>query len=39
MPVLFVGVFLLMVVTMTIASFAPAMRGARMKIVDALGHI
>jgi putative ABC transport system permease protein len=38
-PVLFAGVFLLMVVTMTISAIAPAMRGARMRIVDALGHI
>ena len=35
----FVVIGLVMVITLTVASVAPALRGARLKIVDALGHV
>jgi len=38
-PGIFVGVFLLMIATMIVAGFLPAMRASRLKIVDALNHI
>jgi len=38
-PGIFIGVFFLMVVMMTAASFLPAMRASKLKIVDALNHI
>jgi putative ABC transport system permease protein len=38
-PEVFVGVFLLAVVMMVLGSVIPAMKGARLKVVDALGHI
>ncbi len=38
-PGVFVGVFLLMIATMIVAGFLPALRASRLKIVDALNHI
>jgi putative ABC transport system permease protein len=38
-PEVFVGVFLLAVVMMVLGSVIPALKGARLKVVDALGHI
>ena len=38
-PSIFAGVFLLMIATMIVAGFLPAMRASRLKIVDALNHI
>jgi putative ABC transport system permease protein len=38
-PGVFIGVFFLMVAMMIVASFLPAMRASRLKIVDALNHI
>ncbi len=38
-PEIFAGVFVLMIATMVAASFLPAMRASRLKIVDALNHI
>jgi putative ABC transport system permease protein len=38
-PGIFVGVFLLMIATMVVASLLPAWRASRLKIVDALNHI
>jgi len=38
-PVVFVGVFLLIVATTVISTILPALRASRMKIVDALGHV
>jgi putative ABC transport system permease protein len=38
-PAHFVVIALVMVITLTVASVAPALRGARLKIVDALGHV
>jgi putative ABC transport system permease protein len=38
-PSIFIGVFFLMVAMMIAASFLPAMRASRLKIVDALNHI
>lgn len=38
-PGLFAGVLLMMMTTLTFASFMPALRGARMQIVKALGHV
>jgi putative ABC transport system permease protein len=38
-PGVFIGVFLLMIATMIIASLLPAVRASRLKIVDALNHI
>jgi len=38
-PGVFVGVFLLIVVTTVVSTIAPAFKASRMKIVDALGHV
>jgi len=38
-PGVFIGVFLLIVVTTVLSTIAPAVRASRMKIVDALGHV
>jgi putative ABC transport system permease protein len=38
-PELFVGVFVVTVVVLVCAAILPAWRGARLRIVDALGHI
>jgi len=38
-PGVFVGVFLLIVVTTVLSTIMPAVRASRMKIVDALGHV
>ncbi|HTY60500.1 MAG TPA: FtsX-like permease family protein [Bacteroidota bacterium] len=38
-PSVFVGVFILIVVTTVLSTIAPALRASRMKIVDALGHV
>jgi ABC-type lipoprotein release transport system permease subunit len=38
-PLLFVAVFLLMIVTMVTASVLPALRASRLNIVEALNHI
>jgi putative ABC transport system permease protein len=39
LPEIFIGVFLLAVVMMVLGAALPALRGSRLKIVDALGHI
>jgi putative ABC transport system permease protein len=38
-PAAYLGVFFLAIIMMGLASFLPALRGARLKIVDALGHV
>lgn len=38
LPPVFIAVFILAVVMMALAAVLPAIRGARLKIVDALGH-
>ena len=39
LPALYAGIFLLAIAMMTLGSVLPAIRGARLRIVDALGHI
>lgn len=39
LPATYLGVFILAIFMMGLASVLPALRGARLKIVDALGHI
>ncbi len=39
LPEVFVGVFVLAVIMMVLGAALPALRGSRLKIVDALGHI
>jgi ABC-type lipoprotein release transport system permease subunit len=39
LPEVFIGVFLLAVFMMVLGAVLPALRGSRLKIVDALGHI
>jgi putative ABC transport system permease protein len=39
LPDSFAGVFILAIVMMVLGSIIPALRGARLRIVDALGHI
>ena len=36
---LFVGVFIVTVAVLVVAAFFPAWRGARLRVVDALGHV
>ena len=38
-PELFVGVFIVTVAVLVVAAFFPAWRGARLRVVDALGHV
>jgi ABC-type lipoprotein release transport system permease subunit len=38
-PVLYVAILVLMIVTLGIAAVLPAARAARLRITDALGHI
>lgn len=39
LPGVFIGVFILAVVMMVLGAALPALRGSRLKIVDALGHV
>jgi putative ABC transport system permease protein len=38
-PEMFAGVFVLLVAVMSLSALLPAARGARLRIVEALGHV